>query len=107
MYLGDERLNSLACYVHGAIFTLEDVGVRSPHEVAFLKAFGDWLGNKVNSRNGDCWFYLKCIPNAQDTVAEFFTALDEFLNSSGYAGLDDERLDISRWSQAEPHRGET
>lgn len=98
MYLGDERLNSLSCYVQGAISALKHAGSAGDDEEAFLRAFGDWLGLKVDSKNGDCWYYLSLLPRAKQGVALFFEELNEFLIELGYeAGLDDEDLEVSRW----------
>jgi hypothetical protein len=95
MYLGDDRLNSLACYVQGAIHGIEDLGVRGTPEEKFLNEFGEWLGKRFDSSNGDCWFYLmRCYPEATGNITDFYKWLDRYLEHKGFTqGLDDEKLD--------------
>ena len=96
MFLGDDRLNSLACYIQGFIYGLERAGIRETVDEWFLKKFGRWLGDRVDSRNGDCWFYLeRCLPGGSGHVDDFYRELDRYLQEIGYLGLDDERLEIA------------
>ncbi len=98
MYLGDERLGSLECYIQGVIYGLNTLaGVSDSGDVAFLTAFGEWLGKKVKSNNGDCWFYLSLTPGHSGTANDFFEHLDLFLADSGFAGLQDEGLEFASW----------
>jgi hypothetical protein len=65
-----------------------------------LRAFGDWLGARVGSRNGDCWFYLSLLPDASGNVMDFYRELDRYLKELGYErGLDDEMLNPADWSR--------
>jgi hypothetical protein len=104
MYLGDYRLNSLACYVYGMFHAPEDVGVAAPGEQAFLAGFGNWLGQRIDQTRHDCWFYLaSCIPGCTGQVADFYRELDAYLHESGYVGgLDDEGLDLADWRPEPP-----
>jgi hypothetical protein len=99
MYLRDDRLNSLACYMEGMVYGLELAGVRNSAEERFLRAFGDWLGSRLDSKNGDCWFYLlQCISDKPGRVDDFYRELDEFLRANGFEhGLEDEGLDLKLW----------
>ncbi len=99
MYLRDDRINSLACYVDGSIYGLETVGVKSTDDEAFLAGFSEWLGERLHRRNGDCWFYLMmCHQERTGHVEDFYRELDMYLRASGYEnGLDDERLDLKAW----------
>jgi hypothetical protein len=95
MYLGDSQLNSLACYIRGMILGLQVAGVRNTREEAFLKKFGEWLGKRIDSHNGDCWFYLlQCYPERIGHVDDFYHYLDIFIIEMGLNhGLKDEELD--------------
>ena len=99
MYLRDDRINSLACYVDGAIYGLENAGVKNTDEEAFLIAFGEWLGTRLGRKHNDCWFYLMmCLPQRSGHVEDFYRELDSYLREYGFEhGLDDERIEMKRW----------
>jgi hypothetical protein len=98
MFLGDDRLNSLACYIHGFIYGLEHAGVSDTADERFLKAFGRWLGERLDKQTGDCWFYIeRCLPGGEGHIDDFFRELDRYLHELGYSGLSDEKLDLLAW----------
>lgn len=99
MYLRDDRLNSLACYVEGVLHGRDLAGGSNTSEEAFLGAFGDWLGDRLDLEPQDCWFYLmRCLPERTGHIDDFYRELDRYLAESGFArGLDDERLDVTGW----------
>jgi hypothetical protein len=101
MYLRDDRLNSLACYIEGVVYGLEHANVKDTADEKFLRGFGDWLADHLNASNGDCWFYLlRCHPNRSGHVEDFYHALDEYLRESGFAGgLDDESIELEKWRE--------
>jgi hypothetical protein len=99
MYLRDDRLNSLACYIDGIVYGLERANVLNTPDASFLHAFGEWLGARFDCRNGDCWFYLMmCMPGRTGHVDDFYGSIDEFLRESGFAlGLDDPAIELIAW----------
>ena len=99
MYLRDDRLNSLACYIDGIIHGREDVGAAEIDTKSFLDAFGKWLGDRLRRKNGDCWFYLTtCMSERTGHVDAFYRELDMYLTESGFKkGLNDEKLTLDHW----------
>jgi hypothetical protein len=103
MYLRDERINSLACYVDGIIHGLEIAGIRNTDEEQFLAAFGEWVGNRLGLKHNDCWFYLMvCHPQRSGHIEDFYRELDAYLIESGFErGLDDECINMKAWRSDE------
>lgn len=104
MYLRDDRINSLACYVDGVIHGLEIADAKKTNEAAFLAAFGEWIGCRLGLEHNDCWFYLMCChPQRTGHVEDFYRELDIYLKELGYMdGLEDERIEISVWRPSQP-----
>ena len=102
MYLRDERLFSLSNYLEGVIYGLKCAGVTKTDGEEFLVSFGKWMGQKIDSRNGDCWFYLEHLPDGSGGVAKFYRELDRYLIDLGYEnGLETTSLSIDNWALRE------
>jgi hypothetical protein len=109
MYLFDDRIVSLACYITGIFSGRKGVGVSDADEEAFMTAFGEWLqvGAGIEAPPpSDCWFFLICYyPERTGRAEDFYRELDRYLQELGFAyGLADERFDLSTWRDAQEQR---
>jgi hypothetical protein len=97
MFLTDDRLNSLTCYLWGIFYGLELAGLRNTAEERFLKAFGRHLEESLDiDANGDWWFCLSTRQDPRGHVDQFFVELDRYLRKIGYpGGLDDESIELT------------
>lgn len=106
MYLRDERINSLACYVDGMLHGRAGVELSNADEESFLAAFGDWLSNRLGPKRHDCWFYLMSLyPQRTGHVEDFYRELDSYLRELGFEhGLEDIRFELSTWRRIREER---
>jgi hypothetical protein len=101
MFLTDDRLNSLACYLWGVFRGMDIAGVSDSDEERFLKSFGESLARRfeIGNANGDWWFCFVARPGSTGRIDDFYVELDRYLQEAGYArGLDDESIQLKDWS---------
>lgn len=86
MYLGDENVRTLDCFIRGYVQARLDLGLRGfgPEEEFLLDEFGDWLRKRNNSEDQRLWPTLveKADPS-RDNVKTFLRLFDEFLSDRG------------------------
>lgn len=89
MFLGDERLVTLAAFLAGYEQGRADVGVPGMHDddAALLNEFDTWLAEQTEhhgTQGALRWPQLvEKIDSGSKNVGTFFRLLDEFLESSG------------------------
>lgn len=111
MFLGDDRLRSLECYISG-VFNYCNIE-RGAKELVFLQEFGAWQYEALKeqrsgidpvegSRYGGAFWCLMVRRGEEALASEFFDELEKFLRQRGYKdGLSDKRLDLEDFTPFE------
>jgi hypothetical protein len=82
MYLGDERVRTLATYIQGYTQAREDLGVPEfgDGEGLVLREFEKWLSAKRNDTRDVAWpSLIEAVDGTERNVQTFFRLFDEFL----------------------------
>ena len=88
MYLGDERVETLATYIVAYMQARRDLGVPSyrPEDQEMLEEFTYWLSKRRQSDDDCAWDgHVKQIDSSGANVHTFFRLFEEFLAERGKA----------------------
>src|SRR5690242_7918976 len=86
MYLGDEKVRTLATYIRGYTQAREDLGVPpfGDAESELLSEFDAWLPRRLGSGSVLIWpGYVEEVDGSDRNVHTFFRLFEEFLTGKG------------------------
>ncbi|MCP3138969.1 hypothetical protein [Pyxidicoccus xibeiensis] len=102
MYMGDERVRTLATYLRGYVEARQDLGLPgfSEEETGLMEEFERWLAVKLKSKRTLGFAgHIDLMDGSEKNVRVFFAEFERFLSERGLA-LTDELA--ARWPPVVP-----